>query len=311
MNSLFAKSNKRHRHRRVQIRVQDGRTEIVGMNAWYSYWRDPYHLILTIPWHGFTALIVGTYFGTNILFALLFLAGGDCVANATPGSFEDRFFFSVQTLGSIGYGAMYPKTAYANWIVTIESMSSLVGIAMLTGLAFARFSNPTARVVFSNVATISPHESVPTLSFRTANKRRNQILEAQLKVYLLRDELTAEGQYIRRIHDLRLVRNQSPSFVLSWLALHPIDPSSPLYGVTAADLLATNSTIVVTLSGVDETVTQMMYARHTYAPQDIFWNYRFVDMVSKADNGDRFLDYKHFNSVVPVEVADESRSVVS
>jgi inward rectifier potassium channel len=101
MNSLFAKSNQRHRHRRVQIRVQDGRTEIVGMNVWYSYWRDPYHLILTIPWHGFTALIVGTYFGTNILFALLFLAGGDCVANAAPGSFEDRFFFSVQTLGSI------------------------------------------------------------------------------------------------------------------------------------------------------------------------------------------------------------------
>jgi inward rectifier potassium channel len=116
---------------------------------------------------------------------------------------------------------MYPQTAYANWIVTIESMLSLIGIAMLTGLAFARFSNPTARVVFSNVATISPHESVPTLSFRTANKRRNQILEAQLKVYLLRDEVTAEGQYIRRIHDLRLVRNQSPSFVLSWLALHP------------------------------------------------------------------------------------------
>jgi inward rectifier potassium channel len=309
MNSLFAKSTKRHR--RVQIRVRDGRTEIVGMNVWYSYWRDPYHLILTIPWHGFTALIVGTYFGTNILFALLYLAGGDCVANAVPGSFEDRFFFSVQTLGSIGYGAMYPKTAYANWIVTIESMSSLVGIAMLTGLAFARFSNPTARVVFSNVATISPHESVPTLSFRTANKRRNQILEAQLKVYLLRDEVTAEGQYIRRIHDLRLVRNQSPSFVLSWLALHPIDTSSPLYGVTPADLLSTNSTVVVTLSGVDETVTQMMYARHTYAPQDICWNYRFVDLVSKAENGDRFLDYKHFNSVMPVEVDAESPSSTS
>jgi inward rectifier potassium channel len=311
MNSLFTKSTKRHRPRRVQIRVRDGRTEIVGMNVWYSYWRDPYHLILTIPWHGFTALVVGTYFGTNVLFALLYLAGGDCVANAAPGSFEDRFFFSVQTLGSIGYGAMYPQTTYANWIVTIESLLSLTGIALLTGLAFARFSNPTARVVFSNVATISPHESVPTLSFRTANKRRNQILEAQLKVYLLRDELTAEGQYLRRIHDLRLVRDRSPSFVLSWLALHPIDPDSPLYGVTPEDLQDTNSTVVVTLSGVDETVTQMMYARHTYAPQDIFWNYRFVDMVSKAENGDRYLDYKLFNDVVPVEVADEFRSAAS
>jgi inward rectifier potassium channel len=206
---------------------------------------------------------------------------------------------------------MYPKTTYANWIVTIESMSSLIGIAMLTGLAFARFSNPTARVVFTNVATISPHESVPTLSFRTANKRRNQILEAQLKVYLLRDEVTTEGQYIRRIHDLRLVRDRSPSFVLSWLALHPIDTSSPLYGVTPADLLATNSTVVVTLSGVDETVTQIMYARHPYAPQDIFWNYRFVDLVSKANNGDRYLDYKHFNSIVPIEVAADGDSAAS
>jgi inward rectifier potassium channel len=178
-------------------------------------------------------------------------------------------------------------------------------------LSFARFSHPTARVAFSDVATISPHEAVPTLSFRTANQRSNQILEAQLKVYLLRDELTAEGQYIRRIHDLRLVRNQSLSFVLSWLALHPIDTASPLYGVTPTDLQNTNSTIVVTLSGVDETVTQMMYASHTYAPQDIFWNYRFVDLVSKADNGDQYLDYKHFHDFVPVEVAAESPSVTN
>jgi hypothetical protein len=101
MNSLFAKSTKRHRPRRVQIRVRDGRFEIVGLNVWHSHWRDPYHLILTIPWQGFTALVVGTYFGANVLFALLYLAGGDCVANAAPGSFWDRFFFSVQTFGSI------------------------------------------------------------------------------------------------------------------------------------------------------------------------------------------------------------------
>jgi inward rectifier potassium channel len=256
MNPLFAKFSQRRRPRRVQIRIENGRFEIVGMNLWYSHWRDPYHLILTIPWQGFAALIVGAYFSTNVIFALLYLAGGNCIANADPGSFWDRFFFSVQTFGSIGYGAMYPNTAYANAIVTIESMLSLIGIAMLTGLAFARFSNPTARVAFSNVATIAPHESVPTLSFRTANQRSNQILEAQIKVFLLRDEVTAEGQYIRRIHDLSLIRNQSPSFALSWLALHPISESSPLYGMTPESLVATNSTIIVTLSGVDETVTQ-------------------------------------------------------
>ena len=309
MNSLFAKFSQRRRPRRVQIRIENGRFEIVGINLWYSHWRDPYHLILTIPWQGFAALIVGAYFSTNVIFALLYLAGGNCIANAQPGSFWDRFFFSVQTVGSIGYGEMYPNTAYANAIVTIESMLSLIGIAMLTGLAFARFSNPTARVAFSNVATIAPHESVPTLSFRTANQRSNQILEAQIKVFLLRDEVTAEGQYIRRIHDLSLIRNQSPSFALSWLALHPISESSPLYGMTPEALVATNSTIIVTLSGVDETVTQMMYARHVYAPQDILWNYRFVNLVCKLPNGDRYLDYKHFHDVVPLQVASEHDSI--
>jgi len=302
MQSLSAKfSTRRRRPRRIQIHVEDGRFEIVGMNAWYSHWRDPYHLILTIPWQGFAASIIGAYLGTNVIFALLYLAGGDCVANAAPGAFWDRFFFSVQTLGSIGYGAMFPKTVYANAIVTIESMSSLIGIAMLTGLAFARFSNPTARVAFSEVATIAPHESVPTLSFRMANRRSNQILEAQVKVYLMRDEVTAEEQYVRRIYDLPLVRSQSPSFALSWLALHPIDESSPLYGVTPEALVETNCTIIVTLSGVDETVTQMMYARHAYAPQDILWNYRFVDLVYKAPDGDRYMDYKHFHDVMPLQ----------
>ncbi len=123
---------------------------------------------------------------TNALFALAYLAGEDCIANARPGSFLDAFFFSVQTLASIGYGAMFPKTTYANVVVTIEAMMGLVGIAVLTGLAFARFSRPTARVIFSRVAVIAPHNDVPTLMFRAANKRRNQILEAQLRVYLMR-----------------------------------------------------------------------------------------------------------------------------
>ena len=302
MPSLSAKLNtRRRRPRRIQIHIEDGRFEIVGMNAWYSHWRDPYHLILTIPWQGFSASIIGAYLGTNVIFALLYLAGGDCVANAAPGAFWDRFFFSVQTLGSIGYGAMFPKTVYANAVVTIESMSSLIGIAMLTGLAFARFSNPTARVAFSEVATIAPHDSVPTLSFRMANRRSNQILEAQVKVYLMRDEVTSEEQYIRRIYDLPLIRSQSPSFALSWLALHPINESSPLSGMTPDALVETNSTIVVTLSGVDETVTQMMYARHAYAPQDILWNHRFVDLVYKAPDGDRYMDYKHFHDVMPLQ----------
>ncbi|BAZ69880.1 K+ channel inward rectifier domain-containing protein [Fischerella sp. NIES-4106] len=286
---------------KVHIKIQDGRFEISGMNVWYSYWRDPYHLLLTIPWPGFLALIALSYVTTNALFALAYLAGGDCIANARPGYFLDAFFFSVQTLASIGYGAMYPQTVYANFIVTIEAMMGLVGIAVLTGLAFARFSRPTARVIFSRVAVIAPHNGVPTLMFRTGNKRRNQILEAQLRVYLMRDEVTTEGQFIRRFHELNLLRSQTPSFTLSWTAMHPIDESSPLYGMTPESLVATKSAIVVSLSGIDETVIQVLHARKTYTALEVLWNNQFVDIFYNTSDGHRYIDYNYFHDVTPIE----------
>ncbi len=230
---------------RIHIKIRNGQTEIIGMGAWHSYWRDPYHLLLTIPWTGFVLLIWASYIATNAIFALLYLAGGDCIVNAKPGNFLDAFFFSVQTIASIGYGAMYPKTIYANFIVMIEAMSGIMGVAVMTGLAFARFSKPSARVIFSRVALITVHEGLPTLTFRTANQRQNMILEAQMRVYLMRDEVTAEGEFMRRIHDLKLQRNQTPSFMLSWSALHLIDEFSPLYGMTSELLAKTNSMIMV------------------------------------------------------------------
>jgi len=288
----------------VQIKVEDGRFQVVGAGAWHSYWRDPYHLLLTLPWTGFLAFIVLSYAAINALFALLYLMGGDCIVNARSGSFLDAFFFSVVTLASIGYGSMYPKTDYANLIVTIEAMVSLVGIAVLTGLAFARFSRPTARVMFSRVAVIAPHDGVPALFFRAANQRRNQILEAQLRVYFMRDEVRADGQFLRRIYDLQLQRDQSPGFMLSWLATHLIDESSPLYGVTAESLIQTNATIVISLSGIDETVSQVVHARHTYAAKDIVWNSQFVDIICHTADGHRYIDYNYFHDVLPLGVTE-------
>ncbi|MBD2338498.1 ATP-sensitive inward rectifier potassium channel 10 [Calothrix sp. FACHB-156] len=300
LKKLFRKQGT-DRRSRVHIKIRDGQFQIVGMGVWYSYWRDPYHLLLTVSWTGFFLLIAVAYLATNAVFALAYLAGGDCIENARPGSFLDVFFFSVQTLASIGYGAMYPKTPYANSIVTIEAMVGLMGIAVMTGLAFARFSRPTARVVFSRVAVITPHEGQPTLMFRTANKRRNLILEAQMRVYLMRDEVTAEGHYIRRIHELKLVRNLSPSFTLSWLAMHIIDESSQLYGMTTESLLKTNSSIVISLSGIDETVAQVLHARHTYSATDLLWNYQFVNIMHETSDGHRYIDYQYFHDVASLD----------
>lgn len=285
----------------IHLKFHNGNFEIMGLGVWHSYWRDPYHLLLTIPWTGFVLLICIFYVAINALFALAYLLGGDCIANARPGSFVDVFFFSVQTLASIGYGAMYPKTSYANFIVTIEAIIGVMGIAVMTGLAFARFSRPTARVMFSRVAVILPNEGVPTLMFRTANQRRNLILEAQMRVYLMRDEITAEGEFMRRIFDLKLLRQQTPGFALSWSVMHVIDESSPLYGMTPESLIQTNSLLMISLTGIDETVAQVVHARHSYSANEILWNSRFVDILHHAPDGHRYIDYNHFHDVVPLE----------
>ncbi len=259
----------------LRITIQDGRLE-PETRTWLSYWRDPYHLMLTVPWPGFLFLIALAYAGINGLFALAYLIGGDNIANARPGSFTDSFFFSVQTFASIGYGAMTPKTFYANVLVAIEAWVELLSLAVITGLAFARFSKPKARVLFSKVAVIAPYQGVPTLMFRAANERRNQVLEAQMLVYLTMDEVSKEGTRMRRIYDLSLTRSRTPNFRLTWTAMHPIDEQSPLYGLSQESLLQAQATFVVSLSGIDETVNQTIYDRHVYAAQDIRENYRLV-----------------------------------
>jgi len=275
---------------------QDGKFEVTGLN-WRKLWRDPYHLMLTIPWSGFFLLITLGYLVLNLLFALAYLAGGDCIANARPDSVLDRFFFSVQTLASIGYGVMYPKTVYANTMVTLESIVGLTGIAVMTGLSFARFSRPTARILFSKVAVITRHNDIPTLMFRAANERTNLILEATMHCYLFRDEITREGKSMRRIYDLKLVRSQTPNFMLTWTVMHQIDETSPLSGMTAADFKRTNTTLTIILSGIDETVSQMVYARHVYIPKHILTEKQFVDVIFHTENGNRYIDYSLFHDV--------------
>ena len=287
-----------NRKQRFDI-VSNRRFDVVRKGIPHSKWRDPYHLLLTLNWSWFIGLTGASYIVANALFALLYLAGGDCIQNARPGYFSDAFFFSVQTMASIGYGAMYPKTDYANVLVTIEALVGLMGLAMGTGLMFARFSRPTARVLFSGVAIIAPLNGVPTLMFRAANERRNQILEAQMGVSLLRNEVTAEGESMRRFYDLKLLRSQTRNFSLTWTVMHQIDESSPLYGETPESLAETETDIVITLTGLDETVSQTVHARHYYMTEEILWNMRFVDILSRKSDGRRMIDYTRFHDVTP------------
>jgi inward rectifier potassium channel len=280
---------------------RDGGFNVVRNGVSNSHWRDPYHLLLTLSWYKFFALVSFGYLLANTLFALAYLIGGNGIENARAGNFFDAFFFSVQTMASIGYGAMYPKTLYANILVTIESLLGLMGLAMGTGIMFARFSLPKARVMFSNVAVISPYNNVPTLMFRVANERQNWILEAQIRLTLARSEITKEGDVMRRFYDLPLVRSHSPLFALSWTVMHEINENSFLYGVTPQDMIDDEMELVVTLTGIDETVSQNIHARHSFIAGEIFYNMRFVDILSKTRDGRRSIDYSRFHDVIPLD----------
>ncbi|MEM6449089.1 MAG: ion channel [Cyanobacteria bacterium P01_D01_bin.105] len=282
---------------RVYISIENGRFQMLGLGAWPAYWRDPYYLMLTVPWQIFFGITIALYGLANAVCALLFLMGGEgTILNAKPGSFADAFFFSVQTSASIGYGVMSPGNAYGHLLVSLIAITALVGIAVLTGLAYARFSRPTAQVLFSRVAVVAPFKGTPTLMFRAANERRNQILEAQMRVYLVLDEYS-QGRMMRRYYELGLLRDRNPSFFLSWTALHPIDENSPLYGLSQADLMHTNAAVLVSLSGIDQTVAQAIHTRHTYYAADLIWDSQFKDIIRQLENGDRYIEFADFHEV--------------
>jgi inward rectifier potassium channel len=265
-------------------------------NPWLS---DLYHSLLTLPWWAFLLGLAFVYLGLNVLFAMLYLRGDGAIANARPGAFSDAFFFSVETLSTIGYGQMSPATLYGNVVMTVEALFGLTLLAVVAGLVFARVSRPTARVIFSKVAVVTPYNGVPTLSFRLANERRNQILEAQVSVTLVRDERTAEGEWMRRFYDLQLARQRSPIFAMTFTVMHPIDPASPLWNATAASLTAEAAEIVVTVTGIDETLSQAVHARTSYLAHEVVWGYRFADVFTQTEDGRLAIDYRRFHDTEP------------
>jgi inward rectifier potassium channel len=261
---------------------------------------DLYHWLLVINWWKFLGLWSLFYFGINVIFALAYLSTKEGIANAKPGSFSDAFFFSVQSLSTIGYGAMYPQTIPAQLLVTFEVLTGIILVAMATGLIFARFSQPRARVLFSKVAIISPFNKIPTLMFRVANQRNNRIIEARIQVSLLINEISPEGIELRRLYELPLLRSESPSFALSWLVMHPLDRASPLWGETPESLAQSDAVILIILIGLDETFSATIHSRYTYKVSDFLWSVRFTDILYKGDDSNYYIDYQHFHDVIPI-----------
>lgn len=259
------------------------------------FWRDAYHRVLDSTWRAFFALALATYLVLHAIFAVLYLAVPGSITN-TDGSFGEAYFFSVQTMMTIGYGGMMPANLFGDVMVTIEAFVGLVCTAVMTGLVFAKFSKPSANVLFSKVAVINLHEGLPTLMFRMANARGNRIVEASLTLIVARSVITKEGESFRRIEDLKLTRTRTPLFGVSWTAMHVIDDESPLAHCGYEELLLQNAEMTAVLSGVDETSSQGVHARYVYGADEILWDMRFEDILL-LEGERRVLDYRRFHDV--------------
>ncbi|MEZ4320028.1 MAG: ion channel [Myxococcota bacterium] len=260
---------------------------------------DAYHIFLRAPLWLSIVMIVGFYLLVNAAFAVLFwLTGG--IAHAS-GSFVDAFFFSVQTMGTIGYGSMYPETPLAHALVTAEAVAGLLITAISTGLVFAKISLPGARIQFSEKATISPMNGLPTLQIRVGNQRANMVVEPEIRLVLTRFERTTEGVAFYRMHDLKLERGRSPTLTRTWTVLHRITPESPLWGASQASLKESESELVATVTGTDDTTLQPVHAGIRYSDDDIVFGMRPTDVLSMLPNGRLLVDLRNFHGITPAD----------
>ncbi len=260
---------------------------------------DLYYELMRRRWAFLIGALTLSYLLVNVLFALLYMLDPGGLGSSASSGFGSAFAFSVQTFATIGYGAIAPQTTYANLLVTIEALSGIIFSAIATGLVFAKFSRPSARLVFSTPMVVTTRHGKRCLQFRVANARGNELVEAAVHITVLKTETSPEGHTIRRLHDLALERATSSLFALSWLVIHVIDEDSPLWGEDAASLAADEALFIVTLTGIDGTFAQSVHARHLYEFHDIRWDHRFVDVISPHSPGRVQLDMRRFHDVEP------------
>ena len=275
--------------------------EVITLGHEYEFWSDLYHRAMTIGIWKFLIGVLGLFLINNVLFAILFTLEPSSIANAPEPRLLFLFFFSIENFTTVGFGDMHPQTVYGHTIASIEGFASLLQTAALTGLIFARFSRPRARIRFAANPVISNHEGHPTLMIRVANSRQNFISDAAAELWMLRLEKSKEGQSFRKFHQLPLARNQNPTFVLSWTLFHTISKNSLLFGLTLEDLENQQAQFILTIKGIDANSSQELRARKTYSHAEILWNTRYVDITTRQDNGGILLDYRKFDQTEKVE----------
>ena len=281
--------------------IRFGHREIETLGLTQGFWTDLYHRAMSVYWPVFFGSAAALFILLNAVFALLYSLGHDPIANSGDNGPLGLFYFSIETLATVGYGDMHPQSNYGHLIATVEIFTGMSFLAVMTGLIFARFSRPRARFVFANQAVITHHEGRQTLMIRTANARHNTVSRANARLWIIRAERTKEGDQLRRFYELKLDRGEHPMFVLSWMLFHVIDKDSPLHGLTDADLAESDALLVLNISGVDDSSAQQLYARHVYSWRDIRWQHRYRDITSVSSQGRFLLDYTKFHDLVADE----------
>jgi inward rectifier potassium channel len=282
------------------ITFRSGHREFVKINTRKYDWRDIYHFVLTLTWPQFAGLVLGVYLFINLCFATLYVIGGRCIAELSPGSFYEAFFFSVETLATVGYGHAYPDTLYGHCVATLEIITGLFGLAVMTGLIFVRFSRPTARIQFSKVAVVAPFNGVPTLMIRLANLRNHSMLEAEFRLLFMHSELTKEGEDVRRFYPLRLQFEHLINFPAALTLRHTIDETSPLFGLTPEDLKLTDGRMLASVVCVDPVIQAPVHSQHEYLCEQIAWNHRFAEIYTEDSTGRYTVDYSKFHETVEI-----------
>jgi inward rectifier potassium channel len=275
--------------------VRLGGREIITEGLELNFWADISHRCMTASWPAFILGAALVFLAFNAVFALFYLFGDQPISNVPGGAYIDYFYFSIETLSTAGYGDMHPQSHYGHFIATIELFTGIFSMSLMTGLIFARFSRPNARLLFAKNPVVSNHEGLPTLMIRFANERHNIIGNAAARLWLLKDEVSREDRKFRRFFELPLVRSEHPALALSWTLYHVLDETSPLYGMTADDLGASKVSLVVVVSGYDIVAAQTVHARQSYDHPDILFGHRYADILDTSDDGRLRIDYGRFH----------------
>jgi len=278
--------------------VRFGDREIIAEGLRLNFWADISHRCMTASWPAFIGGAALVFVAFNAVFALLYWLGDQPVSNVPGGAYIDYLYFSIETLSTAGYGDMHPQTHYGHFIATVELFTGIFSMSLMTGLIFARFARPNARLLFAENPVVSNYEGKPTLMVRFVNERHNIIGNANAKLWLLRNVVSQEGQTQRRFYELPLLRNEHPALALSWTLYHVLDEKSPLYGLDADAIGAIKASLVVVVTGYDVVAAQTIHARRSYDHTDIRFGRHYANILDDLDDGRVRINYARFHETL-------------